>query len=167
MRHHPLISLDKRERANHVQHNISIDCQLTQRHRQAPRPKLPLDLFYHLCSCAAVLLLLLCPLFGDESSSTCMRLSVYGPVLPLILPRNLLLMRRFLRLPGRRWKSGHPGCRQDRDSHRNWSYRCESALPTFAVVDRASSDDAATGSGRGVSLGVFFWDSRRTCWTRI
>ena len=41
------------------------------------------------------------------------------------------------------------------------------ALPTFAVVDRASNDNAAADSGQGISLGVFFWDSRRTYWTRI
>jgi hypothetical protein len=41
------------------------------------------------------------------------------------------------------------------------------ALPTFAVVDRASNNNAAADSGQGLSLGVFFWDSRRTCWTRI
>ena len=30
-----------------------------------------------------------------------------------------------------------------------------------------SSDDTAADSGQGVSLDLFFWDSRRTCWTRI
>jgi hypothetical protein len=37
----------------------------------------------------------------------------------------------------------------------------------FAVVDRASNDNVAADSGQGVSLGVFFWDSWRTCWTMI
>ena len=40
-------------------------------------------------------------------------------------------------------------------------------LAAVAAVARASRDDAAADSGRGVSLDLFFWDSRRTCWTRI
>ena len=31
------------------------------------------------------------------------------------------------------------------------------------VASDASRDDAAADSGQGVSLGLFFWDSRRTC----
>jgi hypothetical protein len=60
---------------------------------------------------------------GAANSSTRMCLSLDGPALPLILPRDLLLMRHFLHLPGRRWKSGHPGCRQDGASRWNRSYR--------------------------------------------
>jgi hypothetical protein len=118
MRHRPLISLGKRERANRVQRDILVDCRLTHRHRKAPCPELPLDLRNHLCSRVTVLLLLR-PLFGNESGRTCVGLGVYGPVLPLVLPRDLLLMQCFSRLPGQRWKSGHPGCRQDGDSRRN------------------------------------------------
>ncbi len=62
------------------------------------------------------------------NSSMRMCLSLDGPALPLVLPRNLLLMQRFLRLPGRRWKSGHPGCRKDGASHRNRSY-CRKCYP--------------------------------------
>jgi len=40
-------------------------------------------------------------------------------------------------------------------------------LAAVATVARASRDDAAADSGRGVSLDLFFWDSWRTCWTRI
>ncbi len=40
-------------------------------------------------------------------------------------------------------------------------------LAADATVTRASRDDAAADSGREVSLDLFFWDSRRTCWTRI
>ena len=40
-------------------------------------------------------------------------------------------------------------------------------LAADATVARASRDDAAADSGREVSLDLFFWDSRRTCWTRI
>ena len=40
-------------------------------------------------------------------------------------------------------------------------------LAADATVARASRDDAAADSGLGVSLDLFFWDSRRTCWTRI
>jgi hypothetical protein len=40
-------------------------------------------------------------------------------------------------------------------------------LATDATDARASRDDAAADSGREVSLDLFFWDSRRTCWTRI
>jgi len=40
-------------------------------------------------------------------------------------------------------------------------------LAADATVARASRDDAATDLGRGVSWDLFFWDSRRTCWTRI
>ena len=40
-------------------------------------------------------------------------------------------------------------------------------LAADATVVRASRDDAAADSGLGVSLDLFFWDSRRTCWTRI
>ncbi len=40
-------------------------------------------------------------------------------------------------------------------------------LAADATVARASSDDAAADSGQGVSLDLFFWDSRRTCWMRI
>ena len=41
------------------------------------------------------------------------------------------------------------------------------SLAVIATVAKASSEDAAADSGRGVSLGAFFWDSRRTCCTRI
>ena len=40
-------------------------------------------------------------------------------------------------------------------------------LAADATVVRASRDDAAADLGRGVSLDLFVWDSRRTCWTRI
>jgi hypothetical protein len=40
-------------------------------------------------------------------------------------------------------------------------------LAADATVARASSDDMAADSGQGVSLDLFFWDSRRACWTRI
>ncbi len=40
-------------------------------------------------------------------------------------------------------------------------------LAADATVARASRDDVAADSGRGVSLDLFFEDSRRTCWTRI
>ncbi len=40
-------------------------------------------------------------------------------------------------------------------------------LAADATVARVSRDDAAADSGRGVSLDYFFWDSRRTCWTKI
>jgi len=40
-------------------------------------------------------------------------------------------------------------------------------LAAVAAVARASRDDAAADSGRGVSLDLFCWDSRRTCWMRI
>ena len=40
-------------------------------------------------------------------------------------------------------------------------------LAADATVARASRDDAAADSGRGVSLDLFFWDSQCTCWTRI
>jgi len=40
-------------------------------------------------------------------------------------------------------------------------------LAADATVARASRDDAAPDSGRGVSLDFYFWDSRLTCWTRI
>jgi hypothetical protein len=40
-------------------------------------------------------------------------------------------------------------------------------LAADATVARASRDDAAADSGRGVSLDLFFLDSRCTCWTRI
>jgi hypothetical protein len=33
------------------------------------------------------------------------------------------IIQHFLHLPGRRWKSGHPSCRQDGASRRNRSYR--------------------------------------------
>jgi len=40
-------------------------------------------------------------------------------------------------------------------------------LAAVAAITRASRDDTAADSGRGVSLDLFFWDLRRTCWTRI
>ena len=85
MRHRPLISPGKRELADHVQRHISVDCRLTLRYRNFPCPEPPLDLHNHLCSRTTVLLLL-CPLFGNESGRTCVGLGVYGPVLPLVLP---------------------------------------------------------------------------------
>jgi hypothetical protein len=41
------------------------------------------------------------------------------------------------------------------------------SLAILAKVARASSNNAVTDLGQGVSLSLFFWDSRRTCWTRI
>jgi hypothetical protein len=109
------------------------DCRPATRIRLAA-VKRDLRLFDHLCSHATVLLLL-CPLFGNESGRTCVGLGMYGHLLPLVLPRNLLLMRRFLRLPGRQWKSGHPGCRQDGDSHQNSSNRSK-RQPPHVCCDR-------------------------------
>ncbi len=79
------------------------------------------------------------PIRAAYRDSARMCLSLDGPALPLVLPRDLLLMRRFSRLPGRRWKSGYPGCRQDGASRQNRSHFCTSAaLPTFAVDNRVS-----------------------------
>lgn len=69
------------------------------------------------------------PIRAAYRDSARMCLSLDGPALPLVLPRDLLLMRRFSRLPGRRWKSGHPGCRQNGDSRRNRSDRPKSRPP--------------------------------------
>jgi hypothetical protein len=65
------------------------------------------------------------PIWAAYRDSARMCLSLDGPALPLVLPRDLLLMRCLSRLPGRRWKSGYPGCRQDGASHRNRSYCCK------------------------------------------
>ena len=87
MRHRPLIFPGKSERANHVQRAISVDCRLTHRYRNFPCPAPSLDLHNHLCLCSrTTVLLLLRPLFGNESGRTCVGLGVYGPVLPLVLP---------------------------------------------------------------------------------
>ncbi len=40
-------------------------------------------------------------------------------------------------------------------------------LTVVATVAKASRDDMAADSGRGVSLDLFLGDSRCTCWTRI
>ena len=69
------------------------DCQPATRIRLAA-VKRDLHLFDHLCS-RVTILLLLCPLFGNESGRTCVGLGMYGHLLPLVLPCNLLLMRRF------------------------------------------------------------------------
>jgi hypothetical protein len=69
------------------------------------------------------------PIRAAYHDSACMCLSLDSPALPLVLLQDLLLMLRFSRLPWRQWKSGHPGCRQDGDSHRNWSYRRECCPP--------------------------------------
>ncbi len=66
------------------------------------------------------------PIRAAYRDSARMCLSLDGPALPLVLPRDLLLMRRFLHLPGWRWKSGYPGCCQDGASRRNRSYCCKS-----------------------------------------
>ncbi len=53
------------------------------------------------------------PIRAAYRNSARMCLSLDSPALLLVLPRDLLLMRCFLHLPGWRWKSGYPGCRQD------------------------------------------------------
>jgi hypothetical protein len=50
------------------------------------------------------------PIWAAYCNSAHMCLSLDGPALPLVLPRDLLLMRRFSHPPGRRWKSGYSGC---------------------------------------------------------
>ena len=69
------------------------------------------------------------PIRAAYRDSARMCLSLDGPALPLVLPRDLLLMRFFSRLPGRRWKSGYPGCCQDGASRRNRSYCCKCCPP--------------------------------------
>jgi hypothetical protein len=46
------------------------------------------------------------PIRAAYRDSARMCLSLDGPALLLILPRNPLLMQLVLRLPGRRWNSG-------------------------------------------------------------
>jgi hypothetical protein len=69
------------------------------------------------------------PIWAAYRNSARMCRSLDGPALPLVLPRDLLLMRRFSRLPGRRWKSGYPGCCQAGASRRNRSYCCKCCPP--------------------------------------
>jgi hypothetical protein len=40
-------------------------------------------------------------------------------------------------------------------------------LATIAAIARGSSNDLAADSEQGVFLALIFWDSQRTCWTRV
>ena len=71
------------------------------------------------------------PIRAAYRDSARMCLSLDGPALPLVLPCDLLLMRCFSCLPGRRWKSGYPVCCQDGASCRNRSYCCKCCPPHF------------------------------------
>ncbi len=86
---------------------------------------------------------------GTANSSTRMCLSLDGPALPLILPCDLLLMRRFLRLPERRWKSVTPAASKMGLAARIGVIAASATLPMFAVVDRDSNADTAAASGVG------------------
>jgi hypothetical protein len=71
------------------------------------------------------------PIWAAYRDSARMCLSLDSPVLLLILPCDLLLMQRFLHLPGRQWKSGYPGCCQDEASRRNRTHDNQHDTPSF------------------------------------